>query len=66
MHRNPSVYGISDSAWQLGESTLFLTMEIIMSLKKKIKRKSVFVRQYVRFRMGRLETVCKHYRSLPT
>jgi hypothetical protein len=27
--------------------------------------KSVFVRAYVRFRLGRLENVCQHYRSLP-
>lgn len=29
------------------------------------KPKSVFVRAYRRFRFGRLESVCQHYRSLP-
>lgn len=28
-------------------------------------QKLVEVRQYVRFRFGRFETVCKHRRSLP-
>ncbi len=27
--------------------------------------KSVFVNAYRRFRLGRLEHVCQHYRSLP-
>lgn len=27
--------------------------------------KSVFVRAYRRFRFGRLESVCQHYRSMP-
>lgn len=27
--------------------------------------KSVFVRAYVRFRFGRLENVCQHWRSHP-
>jgi hypothetical protein len=26
----------------------------------------VFVRQYVRIRFGRVETVCQHYRSYPS
>jgi len=30
-----------------------------------LKTKSVFVRAYRRFRFGRLEFVCQHYRSLP-
>jgi hypothetical protein len=29
------------------------------------KLKSVFVRAYVRFRLGRLENVCQHRRSAP-
>jgi hypothetical protein len=29
------------------------------------KPKSVFVRTYIRFRYGRLENVCQHYRSYP-
>lgn len=29
------------------------------------KPKSVFVRAYVRLRLGRLENVCQHWRSLP-
>ncbi|RZT04139.1 hypothetical protein EV582_5021 [Duganella sp. BK701] len=29
------------------------------------KVKTVFVRQYIRFRFGRLENVCQHWRSLP-
>jgi hypothetical protein len=27
--------------------------------------KPVHVREYVRFRLGKLETVCEHYRSMP-
>lgn len=30
-----------------------------------LKPKSVFVRAYMRFRFGRFERVCQHYRSLP-
>lgn len=29
------------------------------------QRKSVFVRAYVRMRLGRLENVCQHWRSHP-
>lgn len=29
------------------------------------KLKSVFVRPYIRFRFGRLENVCQHWRSWP-
>ena len=29
------------------------------------KTKSVFVRAYRRFRFGKLEFVCQHYRSMP-
>jgi len=29
------------------------------------RTKSVFVRAYVRFRFGRIENVCQHWRSLP-
>lgn len=29
------------------------------------KEKSVFVRAYVRFRFGRMENVCQHWRSYP-
>lgn len=28
-------------------------------------RKSVFVRPYTRFRFGRIESVCQHWRSHP-
>lgn len=30
-----------------------------------LKRKSVFVRAYVRLRFGRIEQVCQHWRSYP-
>lgn len=30
-----------------------------------LRYKSVFVRAYVRFRLGRLENVCQHWRSHP-
>ena len=29
------------------------------------KRRNVFVRAYVRFRFGRIENVCQHWRSNP-
>jgi len=29
------------------------------------RAKSVFVRAYIRFRFGRLENVCQHWRSHP-
>jgi len=29
------------------------------------KPRNVFVRAYVRFRYGRVENVCQHYRSAP-
>jgi hypothetical protein len=29
------------------------------------KTKSVFVHAYVRFRFGKLENVCQHWRSMP-
>jgi hypothetical protein len=29
------------------------------------KRKNVFVRAYLRFRFGRTESVCQHWRSNP-
>lgn len=38
-----------------------LAMDYIAS-----KPKSVFVRAYVRFRLGRLENVCQHFRSYPS
>lgn len=31
----------------------------------KYRLKNVFVRAYIRFRFGRLENVCPHWRSLP-
>lgn len=30
-----------------------------------LRNKGVFVRAYVRFRLGRLENVCQHWRSYP-
>lgn len=30
-----------------------------------LKPKSVFVRAYMRFRCGKTETVCQHWRSTP-
>ncbi len=36
-----------------------------MSAYSYLKRKSVFVRAYLRLRFGRMEHVCQHYRSLP-
>lgn len=30
-----------------------------------LRRKSVHVRAYVRFRFGRIENVCQHWRSHP-
>ena len=32
----------------------------------KMKRKDVFVSQYLRMKNGKLETVCSHWRSSPT
>ncbi len=30
-----------------------------------IRKGSVYVRAYIRFRFGRFENVCQHYRSYP-
>jgi hypothetical protein len=36
-----------------------------MATYSYFKRKSVFVRAYIRMRLGRLESVCQHWRSHP-
>jgi len=47
---------------RFGNGGQHLFMEIVV---KTHKPKTVFVRKYFRFRLGRLEQVCKHYRRAP-